>query len=436
MKLRYIVLFFAIALFLSCQYTGTSPGPGNSAPEITTQGTTPVDQRVGGYRNLFEERGQTIVDIDNKVNTAVTNFFHGIDSGANADCFYYEVGTDEAFILDTGNNDIRSEGMSYGMMIAVQTNRQTEFDRLWNFAKHYMQRSSGEWAGCFAWQVSPTAPYSIMGTVSAPDGEEYMAMALYFAWKRWDSVANSPYKLAADAILDHMLHQDTYAGAGSIVTNFIDPVKKQVVFVPYGNSALFTDPSYHVPAFYELWRLWYGTGNPTDEHNAYWGEVAVASRTLLWRACHAATGLAPDYSSFDGVAGPANNAGHDQFRSDAWRVIQNLAVDCAWFGGTTSEMTVISRLYDFFYSRGMSTYIGYYTIDGTAPVAGWHSTGLVAMNAVGALVTTNTHASQFIDALWSATQPTGTYRYYDGCLYMLGLLHCSGKYQMYGYFPV
>lgn len=35
----------------------------------------------------------------------------------------YPVGDDQAYILDTGNDDIRSEGMSYGMMICVQMDK-------------------------------------------------------------------------------------------------------------------------------------------------------------------------------------------------------------------------------------------------------------------------------------------------------------------------
>lgn len=35
------------------------------------------------------------------------------------------------YIEDILNNDVRTEGMSYGMMIAVQLDKKTEFDRLW-----------------------------------------------------------------------------------------------------------------------------------------------------------------------------------------------------------------------------------------------------------------------------------------------------------------
>ena len=42
--------------------------------------------------------------------------------------FYHEVGADMAYIEDTGNHDVRTEGMSYGMMACVQMNRREEFD--------------------------------------------------------------------------------------------------------------------------------------------------------------------------------------------------------------------------------------------------------------------------------------------------------------------
>ena len=50
------------------------------------------------------------------------------------------------------NRDVRSEGMSYGMMIAVQLDRKAEFDALWNWAKTYMYQSADHPAyGFFSW---------------------------------------------------------------------------------------------------------------------------------------------------------------------------------------------------------------------------------------------------------------------------------------------
>ena len=40
-----------------------------------------------------------------------------------------------AYLSDINNKDVRSEGMSYGMMIAVQMDKKAEFDALWNWSK-------------------------------------------------------------------------------------------------------------------------------------------------------------------------------------------------------------------------------------------------------------------------------------------------------------
>lgn len=47
---------------------------------------------------------------------------------------YFEEG-DMAYIVDTGNDDVRTEGMSYGMMIALQLDKPEMFSRLWKWVK-------------------------------------------------------------------------------------------------------------------------------------------------------------------------------------------------------------------------------------------------------------------------------------------------------------
>ncbi len=37
----------------------------------------------------------------------------------------------------------------------------------------------------------------------------------------------------------------------------------------------------------------------------------------------------------------------------------------------------------------------------------------------------------FLRELWEASPPSGTYRYYDGMLYMLALLETSGNFRAY-----
>jgi oligosaccharide reducing-end xylanase len=81
-----------------------------------------------------------------------------------------------AYILDIANNDVRSEGMSYGMMIAVQLNKKEEFDRLWKWTKTYMYQKDGGYKGYFAWHCKPDGTQ--LAANPASDGEVWFIMAL------------------------------------------------------------------------------------------------------------------------------------------------------------------------------------------------------------------------------------------------------------------
>jgi oligosaccharide reducing-end xylanase len=69
---------------------------------------------TGKYRNLFLEAGYKQEEIDAKLQKA----YHDLFEGPNR--VYFEVGDDMAYISDIKNRDARTEGLSYGMMIAVQ----------------------------------------------------------------------------------------------------------------------------------------------------------------------------------------------------------------------------------------------------------------------------------------------------------------------------
>jgi len=75
-------------------------------------------------------------------------------------------------------------------------------------------------------------------------------------------------------------------------------------------------------------------------------------------------------------------------------------------------------------------YKSHFKLDGT-PVGGSHSAGLVAMNAVAGLAATHPRSGQFVETLWNSQVPSGQYRYFDGMLYMLGMLHCGGQFRIW-----
>ena len=202
-----------------------------------------------------------------------------------------------------------------------------------------------------------------------------------------------------------------------------DSTHKMPVFCPIGSAATYTDPSYHLPAFYEVWAL------EADQDNEFWSEAAKASRKHFKEATNASTGLGPDYSEYSGAAKKEGN--HNDFRFDAWRTAANIACDYAWWAKDDWAVTHANRLQSFFYDKGVESYGNQWTLDGKTEYSTDHSPGLVAMNATAGLAASDQKAWAFVEDFWNISPTTGTYRYYDGCLYMMGLLHCSGKFQVY-----
>jgi oligosaccharide reducing-end xylanase len=78
----------------------------------------------------------------------------------------------------------------------------------------------------------------------------------------------------------------------------------------------------------------------------------------------------------------------------------------------------------------MDSYPNQYALEGK-PLSGDHSTGLVAMAATAAMAASPEQGKPFVQALWDIIVPSGQWRYYDGMLYMLALLHDSGNFRIY-----
>ena len=387
-----------------------------STPHLCRRYTNPSR----AFRNVFTELlGIRAVDVQKKLDNTWEQLFYGDD---NSQRIYYPVGSSMAYIKDIGNNDVRTEGMSYGMMIAVQMNKKKEFDCLWRWVKKYMQHKNGPHEGYFAWHTDENG--TIKDPNSAPDGEEWFAMALFFASGRWgDGTGINNYRKEARAVLHTMLHKEQGLENNGIVTNMFDKTYKQVVFVPEGSDAKFTNPSYHLPHFYELWGRW------ADKDNQFWYDAAAASRQLWKKAADRRTGLMPDYSRFDGTPIDYRNGGHINFRFDAWRTTMNIAVDYAWFHVNPWAKIQCNRIIAFFHAQG-KLYGNIYKLDGTQ-LSDDHSPGLIAMNAVASLASTHKNTKDFVDELWRTPIPSGQNRYYDGMLYFLAFLQVSGNYRIY-----
>ena len=390
---------------------------------------------TGRYRNLFAEDGHSKKEISKKINAAYQQLFHG---DPQTQAIFFEAGNNAngplAYITDWHNNDVRTEGMSYGMMITVQLDKKKEFDAIWNWAKTYMYISDPKHPsyGYFSWSCKKDGTPN--EETPAPDGEEYFVMSLYFAANRWGSGKGIyDYKHEADTLLSTMRHHPHSAGQTKFgmrsVAEEVNEEHKMIRFVPSVPWGDFTDPSYHLPAFYELWARW----GPAEDRD-FWAQAAEASREFFVKTTNPQTGLAPAYANFDGTPHANRFQQSGNFGYDSWRTASNWSVDWSWWRKAPQEQELSSHIQDFFWSQGISNYGALYTLDGKPTPEGSpdaaHAPGLVATNAVASLAATDPHAKDFVEALWNAPIPSGLWRYYDGMLYLMSMIHCSGEFKI------
>ena len=379
------------------------------------------------YRNLFAELGYKQKDIDKKLKSVFESVFYGPDK------VYFEVGDSMAYISDIKNHDVRTEGMSYGLMIAVQFDRKDIFDRLWRWGKKYMQHQEGPLKGYFAWSCKTDGTRNAQGPAS--DGELYYVTSLIFASNRWGNSTGINYLAEAQNILDCSMQKIGMER----VAPLINLEHQLITFTPDPFGGRFTDPSYHIPAFYEVWARW-----AEDGRSEFWRACARKSREYLHKSIHPVTGLNPDYNNYDGTLLGSKRVIGDAFRFDSWRVPMNIALDYSWACADRKwQQEYGNKIQNFFYSQGIDSFVDQYNVDGTTVTellgaGGYkklrHSLGLVATTAAVSLVCTHDKSREFVDRLWNVKHvpyDDGYFdAYYDGLLRLFAFMHLSGNYRI------
>jgi oligosaccharide reducing-end xylanase len=422
---------YLIALFALC-----FPMSGSTADDCEKDVQDPRGRMIprekgawetGVYRNVFLEAGYRQEEIDAKLAGAYHDVFEGPDR------VYFEAGDSMAYVTDVKNRDVRTEGLSYGMMVAVQLDKKDVFDRLWRWTRKYAQHRGGARDAYFAWNLKPeTGKHNAEG--SASDGELYFITDLLFAANRWGNGTGIDYYAEARRILDAMWSKDGTGG----VHNILNVEHRQIVFTPDPWGYGWTDPSYHVAAFFEIWAEY-----AKDGRESFYRACADTARAFLHRACDPATGLNADATEFSG-APKKGGFMPAAFRFDSWRVPMNIAMDYSWYAKDREwQQEYCKRIQNFLYCRGIDTFEDQYNLDGTLPkwilpAGGYrklrHSLGLVSTSAAASLMGSQAKSWIFVDALWNARlEPysDGYFDpYYDGLLYLFSLMHLSGNYRI------
>ena len=202
----------------------------------------------------------------------------------------------------------------------------------------------------------------------------------------------------------------------------------QILFVP---GIDFTDPSYHLPHFYELFAQW-----AYEEDRPFWQKAAEASRSYLVKACHPDTGFSAEYAEFDGRPMsrklPWSDDRHDWFYSDSYRTVANIGLDYEWFGKDEGQCRAAGAIQQFLLEDMRNDTYHIYEVDGR--IAGdqaLHPVAIPATVAMSVLADFNECSKEWIENFWKLPMRKGDRRYYDNCLYFFAFLALSGHYRIW-----
>lgn len=229
--------------------------------------------------------------------------------------------------VDHQHDDIStSEGESYSMLRAVWMDDQTAFDQSWQWTNKYLGRSDNH---LFSWLYGkrPDGTWGVRADIggqnSASDADTDIALALVFAYGRWQ---NPAYLAAAKQIIPDIWNNEVIQ-VGSMPYLSANNVEKTS-----GASTFVANPSYFAPYAYRIFaRL-----DPAHP----WQKLVDSSYQILNASMdnklgkNLSNGLPPDWILVDRAtaavsAGTGNNLSSN-YSFDAMRVPWRLAIDWQW----------------------------------------------------------------------------------------------------------
>ena len=218
-------------------------------------------------------------------------------------------------------DDAVSEGVGYGMLLALYCNDQTYFNKIWGAGEQYMWDDNGK---CYNWRV--TRDGTVIGSGPASDAEQDIALALIFAdalvkkgtWQPFTSPKGADYATRAQSIIN------------SFWGNLIEEGKYLRPGAQWGGKA-FVNPGYFAPAFYRVFDEF-----EQEDHN--WDAVIDQCYQIVSVSPGYSLGLVPDWMQPDGNFAGEDQLGYNAYAGgkymykDAIRTLWRLATDYLWYG--------------------------------------------------------------------------------------------------------
>jgi endo-1,4-beta-D-glucanase Y len=236
--------------------------------------------------------------------------------------------------------DAVSEGVGYGMLLALYANDQKTFDLLYGTSKEFYLNA------CAGWRKPADGGSTESG--SASDADEDIALSLIFADKLqkkgiW-GVSNINYANEAQGVVN-------------CIWNYLRPDGG----LPPGNA---WDPGYNIGYFAPAW---YRIYKDFDSQNRDWMKVVNRSYELIELSPAYDIGMVSDWSSHSGDPGGGGyNTYNDgkTFFKDAIRILWRIANDYIWFKEPKAKAFLDNSL-AFINSKGGPSAANFYQLDGS-----------------------------------------------------------------------
>jgi hypothetical protein len=278
-------------------------------------------------------------------------------------------------------NSTVSEGIAYGMLLAVNHGDQTTFDKLWLYSQQWINAN-----GLMHWYIN-AAGTQVLGTGAATDSDEDIAFALIMADARWGgrgSLTTSYIELARAQINRIWMHEVDHARA--------DVLKPGDGFA----DGSVINISYFAPAYYRVF------GRVTGQ-TANWNRVTATSydvleRTLTTQNGNATNGLVPAWSTPAGMPmAPPGTSHPTHHQLDSCRTPFRIAQDYCW-NAEPRALAYLQKINAFHTMIGAANLDDGYDLNGMprpqfVMAGGPRAASFVGPAGVGAMATGATHAT-------------------------------------------
>jgi endo-1,4-beta-D-glucanase Y len=209
--------------------------------------------------------------------------------------------------------DAVSEGVGYGMLLALFANDQEYFDKIWAAGKRYMGVS------CLDWRVNING--NKIGTGPASDADEDIGLALIFANKlvqhgKWNNTSEAAsYASNAQAVIKCLFENQVYDWK---------------LLKPGGWGAPPVNPGYFAPAWYRIFAEF-----DNDKSHTWMAMVEESYRVLRANPVYD-IGMIPDWTGNNGEFYPDGPGYNPYFNGTAFfifsiRILWRIANDYLWF---------------------------------------------------------------------------------------------------------